>query len=87
MGRVSRRGLLAAAGRLGGLLATAPWLLAGVPAAAAGLVGEAGLSYLVRTDGHTVLFDVGANLEGRDPSPWKPACSGWASGWPTSTPA
>lgn len=35
----------------------------------AGLRGEAGVSYLVRTDGSTILFDVGANLAGSDPSP------------------
>ena len=33
------------------------------------LRGEAGVSYLVRTDGSTILFDVGANLEATDPSP------------------
>jgi len=33
------------------------------------LRGEAGVSYLVRTDGHTVLFDVGGNSKGEDPSP------------------
>lgn len=33
------------------------------------LVGEAGVSYLVRTDGSTILFDVGGNLKGTDPSP------------------
>lgn len=33
------------------------------------LRGEAGVSYLVRTDGHTVLFDVGGNLNNEDPSP------------------
>ncbi|GMV45985.1 MAG: hypothetical protein AMXMBFR66_13830 [Pseudomonadota bacterium] len=33
------------------------------------LRGEAGVSYLVRTDGSTILFDVGGNLEGTDPSP------------------
>lgn len=33
------------------------------------LVGEAGVSYLVRTDRSTILFDVGGNLKGTDPSP------------------
>ncbi len=33
------------------------------------LRGEAGVSYLVRTDRSTILFDVGGNLEGADPSP------------------
>jgi len=33
------------------------------------LQGEAGVAYLVRTDRNTILFDVGGNLEGRDPSP------------------
>jgi 7,8-dihydropterin-6-yl-methyl-4-(beta-D-ribofuranosyl)aminobenzene 5'-phosphate synthase len=33
------------------------------------LVGEAGVSYLVRTDGSTILFDVGGNLRSTDPSP------------------
>ena len=31
--------------------------------------GEAGVSYLVRTDRSTILFDVGGNLEASDPSP------------------
>jgi metal-dependent hydrolase (beta-lactamase superfamily II) len=35
----------------------------------ADLRGEAGVSYLVRTDGSTILFDVGANLAASDPSP------------------
>ena len=35
----------------------------------AGLRGEAGVSYLIRTDRSTILFDVGGNLEGSDPSP------------------
>jgi len=35
----------------------------------ADLRGEAGVSYLVRTDKSTILFDVGGNLEGTDPSP------------------
>lgn len=35
----------------------------------AGLIGEAGVSYLIRTDSNTILFDVGANLEGSEPSP------------------
>jgi 7,8-dihydropterin-6-yl-methyl-4-(beta-D-ribofuranosyl)aminobenzene 5'-phosphate synthase len=34
-----------------------------------GLRGEAGVSYLVRTDRSTILFDVGGNLESSDPSP------------------
>jgi len=34
-----------------------------------GLRGEAGVSYLVRTDRATILFDVGGNLEKTDPSP------------------
>jgi metal-dependent hydrolase (beta-lactamase superfamily II) len=29
---------------------------------------EAGVSYLIRTDGSTILFDVGENLRSRDPS-------------------
>jgi glyoxylase-like metal-dependent hydrolase (beta-lactamase superfamily II) len=33
------------------------------------LRGEAGVSYLVRTDGHTVLFDVGGNFQEDDLSP------------------
>ena len=33
------------------------------------LRGEAGVSYLVRTDQNTILFDVGGNLQGGDPSP------------------
>lgn len=33
------------------------------------LRGEAGVSYLVRTDRSTLLFDVGGNLERSDPSP------------------
>jgi 7,8-dihydropterin-6-yl-methyl-4-(beta-D-ribofuranosyl)aminobenzene 5'-phosphate synthase len=33
------------------------------------LSGEAGVSYLVRTDQSTILFDVGGNLESADPSP------------------
>ena len=33
------------------------------------LRGEAGVSYLVRTDGHTVLFDVGGNFQEEDLSP------------------
>ena len=33
------------------------------------LRGEAGVSYLVRTDRSTILFDVGGNLESSDPSP------------------
>ena len=35
----------------------------------ADLRGEAGVSYLLRTDGSTILFDVGGNLAGSDPSP------------------
>lgn len=38
-------------------------------AASPDLKGEAGVSYLVRTDGSTILFDVGANLRGESPSP------------------
>ena len=34
-----------------------------------GLGGEAGVSYLVRTDRSTILFDVGGNLQSTDPSP------------------
>lgn len=34
-----------------------------------GLRGEAGVSYLVRTDRATILFDVGANAGNDDPSP------------------
>jgi metal-dependent hydrolase (beta-lactamase superfamily II) len=37
--------------------------------ARADLRGEAGVSYLVRTDQSTILFDVGGNLEGADQSP------------------
>lgn len=37
--------------------------------AAPGLRGEAGVSYLVRTDGSTILFDVGGNLKAEAPSP------------------
>jgi metal-dependent hydrolase (beta-lactamase superfamily II) len=37
--------------------------------ARADLIGEAGVSYLVRTDGSTILFDVGGNLKSTDPSP------------------
>ena len=33
------------------------------------LRGEPGVSYLVRTDRSTILFDVGANLQSSDPSP------------------
>lgn len=33
------------------------------------LRGEAGVSYLIRTDRSTILFDVGGNLGGSDPSP------------------
>lgn len=33
------------------------------------LRGEAGVAYLVRTDTHTILFDVGGNLQASDPSP------------------
>ena len=33
------------------------------------LSGEPGVSYLVRTDGSTILFDVGANMRSSDPSP------------------
>ena len=33
------------------------------------LRGEAGVSYLVRTDGHTVLFDVGGNFQEAELSP------------------
>lgn len=33
------------------------------------LRGEAGVSYLVRTDQNTILFDVGGNLQSSDPSP------------------
>lgn len=33
------------------------------------LRGEAGVSYLVRTDHNSILFDVGGNLQGSDPSP------------------
>ena len=38
-------------------------------AANPGLRGEAGVSYLIRTDRSTILFDVGGNLEATDPSP------------------
>jgi metal-dependent hydrolase (beta-lactamase superfamily II) len=33
------------------------------------LRGEAGVSYLIRTDTGTILFDVGANMQQQDPSP------------------
>lgn len=33
------------------------------------LVGEAGVSYLIRADGTTILFDVGYNGDGEHPSP------------------
>lgn len=33
------------------------------------LVGEAGVSYLIRADNTTILFDVGLNLRGEHPSP------------------
>ncbi|MEA3487209.1 MAG: MBL fold metallo-hydrolase, partial [Thermodesulfobacteriota bacterium] len=33
------------------------------------LKGEAGVSYLIRTDGNSILFDVGYNMEQSDPSP------------------
>ena len=33
------------------------------------LEGEAGVAYLIRTDHNTILFDVGLNAEGREPSP------------------
>jgi 7,8-dihydropterin-6-yl-methyl-4-(beta-D-ribofuranosyl)aminobenzene 5'-phosphate synthase len=35
----------------------------------ADLKGEAGVSYLIRTDELTILFDVGMNTKGEDPSP------------------
>lgn len=34
-----------------------------------GLIGEAGVSYLIETDDATILFDVGLNSQRRDPSP------------------
>lgn len=37
--------------------------------ASSNLRGEAGVSYLVRTDNSTILFDVGGNLQNDDPSP------------------
>ena len=37
--------------------------------ASSDLRGEAGVSYLVRTDQNTILFDVGGNLQSSDPSP------------------
>ena len=37
--------------------------------AAPGLIGEAGVSYLVRTDRNTILFDVGGNLAFAETSP------------------
>jgi metal-dependent hydrolase (beta-lactamase superfamily II) len=37
--------------------------------ASSSLRGEAGVSYLIRTDRSTILFDVGGNLEASDPSP------------------
>ncbi len=33
------------------------------------LVGEPGVSYLIQTDHHTILFDVGFNQKGTEPSP------------------
>jgi len=33
------------------------------------LQGEPGVSYLIKTDRSTILFDVGVNLKQRDPSP------------------
>jgi metal-dependent hydrolase (beta-lactamase superfamily II) len=33
------------------------------------LIGEAGVSYLIRTDEATILFDLGANTRDEDPSP------------------
>ena len=33
------------------------------------LMGESGVSYLIRADGTTILFDVGLNLRGEHPSP------------------
>ena len=33
------------------------------------LKGEAGVSYLIKTDENSILFDVGYNMEQRDPSP------------------
>ncbi len=37
--------------------------------ASAELQGEVGLSYLIETDDHRILFDVGHNAQGRSPSP------------------
>lgn len=62
----------AAAGALSGvgstqrleILPLVDWATTGAP-----LRGEAGVSYLVRTDRSTILFDVGGNLDGRSPSP------------------
>ena len=34
-----------------------------------GLKGEAGVSYLIKTDANSILFDVGYNVEQSDPSP------------------
>ena len=34
-----------------------------------GLKGEAGVSYLIKTDANSILFDVGYNVEQNDPSP------------------
>ena len=34
-----------------------------------GLAAEPGVSYLIRTDDATILFDVGLNVQGSDPSP------------------
>jgi 7,8-dihydropterin-6-yl-methyl-4-(beta-D-ribofuranosyl)aminobenzene 5'-phosphate synthase len=39
------------------------------PSAGATLVGEAGVSYLIRADDTTILFDVGLNARGEHPSP------------------
>ncbi len=38
-------------------------------AARGDLVGEAGVSYLIRADNRTILFDMGLNLRGEHPSP------------------
>jgi len=47
------------------------WYTARDPSAGSGqtLVGEPGVSYLVRADDTTILFDVGYNMRGEHPSP------------------
>lgn len=71
-GAVDRAWAAASVARLGDFGATrrleilplVDWNVAGP-----GLQGEAGVSYLIRTDANTILFDVGLNARGSDPSP------------------